>query len=174
VSTLSFIGLGTMGAPMVRNLRAAHHEVHIYDVNPEVVNKVADETGAKPMASPTDFVDVDAVVLMLPSSDIVHTVLGESADPASLVTALPAGTLVVDMSSSRPSSTRVEAERLASAGLRLVDAPVSGGPVRASSGELTIMVGGRDEDVAEIERGLGSRVEGPEQSFVRHRPSGRP
>ena len=136
---------------MVRNLRSADHKVHIYDVNPTAVDTLAQETGAVPMASPTDVTGVDAVILMLPNSDIVHSVIGESDDdPAGLLHALPAGTLVVDMSSSKPAGTRTEAERLESAGLRMVDAPVSGGPLRAATGQLTIMVGGRDEDVAEV------------------------
>ena len=81
MSTLSFIGLGTMGGPMVRNLCKAHHKVHIYDVNPAAVNALAKETGAEPMTSPAEYTSVDAVILMLPNSDIVHAVLGENTDP---------------------------------------------------------------------------------------------
>ncbi len=59
-----------------------------------------------------------------------------------------AGTLFIDMSTISPVATRTYARRLAELGHRFVDAPVSGGPVRAASGTLTIMAGGSDADVA--------------------------
>jgi 3-hydroxyisobutyrate dehydrogenase len=139
-----------MGAPMVHNLRKAGHELHIYDVNQDAVQTLAAECGAVPLTSPAEAPDVDAVILMLPNSDIVKAVLGDPDDPASLVRTLRPGTMVVDMSSSRPAATRDLSAALHTVGLRLVDAPVSGGPRRAATGELTIMVGGLDEDVAEI------------------------
>ena len=150
MAMLSFIGLGTMGAPMVRNLCAAQHTVHVHDVNRETVDVLVKESGALPLSRPGDVSDVDAVILMLPNSEIVAGVLGKLDDPASLMRSLRPGTLVVDMSSSKPSATREAAGQLAAAGLRMVDAPVSGGPRKAATGELTIMVGGAEADVVEV------------------------
>ena len=93
----------------------------------------------------------DAVILMLPDSDIVERVLlgGPASDPppaagggGGLLASLPAGITIIDMSSSDPARTRVVAERVASAGMTLIDAPVSGGVAGARAGTLTVMVGG--------------------------------
>jgi 3-hydroxyisobutyrate dehydrogenase len=91
------------------------------------------------------FSDVEAVITMLPGSDIVDaTVLGR-ADQRGLIDILPPGATVIDMSSSQPMRSRVLAQTLNQRGLYFLDAPVSGGVKGAGNGSLTIMVGG-DED----------------------------
>jgi 3-hydroxyisobutyrate dehydrogenase len=94
----------------------------------------------------------DAVILMLPDSDVVERVLlggAEGGHPADgeppgggLLARLPAGATVIDMSSSDPARTKVLAATLARAGVTLIDAPVSGGVAGARAGTLTVMVGG--------------------------------
>jgi 3-hydroxyisobutyrate dehydrogenase len=98
-----------------------------------------------------------AVLLSLPSSDAVEDVLlaGGLAD------AVPPGTVVADLGSSRPSSTRTLAQRLAARQVAYVDAPVSGGVVGAETGALTIMVGGPGwalDRLRPVLGTLGSRV----------------
>ena len=84
----------------------------------------------------------EVCVLSLPDSGVVEeVVLGEGG----LVEGLSEGDAVVDTSSSRPSSTRELARRLAERGIGMLDAPVSGGLLRAETGELAVMVGGRPE-----------------------------
>ena len=84
----------------------------------------------------------DAVILMLPNSQVVESVTDEliSAD------SLAEGTLVIDMSSSDPVATRFLHDRLAPRGVRLADAPVSGGVSGAERGSLTIMLGSDEPD----------------------------
>jgi 3-hydroxyisobutyrate dehydrogenase len=83
---------------------------------------------------------------MLPNSDVVEAVLLEDG----LLGVLPAGATVVDMSSSRPASTRKLAQQATARGVHYVDAPVSGGVTGAESGNLTIMVGGAPDDVVPL------------------------
>ncbi|WP_100812290.1 NAD(P)-dependent oxidoreductase [Microbacterium sp. BR1] len=162
MAKLVFIGLGTMGAPMTTRLVAAGHELNVSDASPEVARTVAETSGAS-VADPHEAVgEADAVFLMLPNSDIVAAVLGFRDDPQSLASKIRRGTVVVDMGSSRPDATRVHADDLAHGGVAFVDAPVSGGPRRAETGELSIMVGINDDEVwnaiAPILGALGTNV----------------
>ncbi len=139
MSTL-FVGIGTMGAPMARRY-AAEFETILFDVGPAAQTLAADLgiTALDSLDTIPD--DVDTVLLMVPNSRIVEDVLtGSSA----LLSALPAGSLVIDMSSSEPGSTQMLAARAAERGIDYVDAPVSGGLAKAQSGELAIMTGGSE------------------------------
>lgn len=161
MARVGFIGLGTMGAPMVARLVAAGYDMTVTDASAETVQRVAAHTGARP-AVEGDIAACDTVVLMLPNSDIVAAVLGKRDDPGSLASRLAPGALLVDMGSSRPDATRQHADDLAAGGVSLVDAPVSGGPRRAETGDLAIMVGTRiDADwerVRPLLTALGSTV----------------
>jgi 3-hydroxyisobutyrate dehydrogenase-like beta-hydroxyacid dehydrogenase len=82
------------------------------------------------------------VLLSLPNSAVVEeVVLGEDG----LIGSLSPGKVVIDTSSSKPSSTRMISARLAQAGIDMLDAPVSGGVMKAREGTLSVMVGGRRE-----------------------------
>lgn len=159
MTTIQFVGLGTMGEPMVRQLRSAGYEVCISDVNEAHATALAAELGATCVPSGGVGEGVDTVILMLPNSNIVTAVLqGENG----LAARLAPGTLIIDMSSSAPERTKVLADELAELGLSLVDAPVSGGPRKAETGELTIMVGSPEGDALDralpILHTLGSTV----------------
>ncbi|MEY8041443.1 NAD(P)-dependent oxidoreductase [Saccharopolyspora cebuensis] len=148
----TFIGLGTMGRPMVANLvRAGVTEVSVHDADPATLAEVAAATGARPLAEAARAADSDVVILMLPDAGVVRAVLGDPADPGSLAARLAPGALVVDMGSSAPRSTAALAAALRERDVGLVDAPVSGGPRKAATAELTIMLGGADEDCARVE-----------------------
>jgi len=143
---IGFVGLGNMGHPMTSRLVGAGHEVHAFDVA-EAARARAVEAGATEATTLAAAADgADLVILMLPNSDIVEQV----ALDAAFLEALPAGATVVDMSSSEPRRTQALAGRLAERGIRMVDAPVSGGVKGAEKGALTIMVGGEDADVARV------------------------
>lgn len=138
-----FVGLGRMGAPMARRY-APGRDVVLFDVDAAVAKALAEELDARALDSLTEVpAEVDTVILMLPNSTIVESVL-EGDD---LLARLAGGSLVIDMGSSEPASTRRLAEVAGERGIGYVDAPVSGGVAKATTGELSIMVGGADDDV---------------------------
>jgi 3-hydroxyisobutyrate dehydrogenase len=127
---------------MAARLQAAGRALVVRDALPAVEKRFVDaHPGAVAADADAAFAACDAVVTMLPSSDVVDAVV-----PA-LLQALRAGALVIDMSSSDPVRTRALAARAVQAGKRFVDAPVSGGVVRARAGTLAIMAGGTEADV---------------------------
>lgn len=145
-AVLGFVGLGNMGTPMVMRLVEAGYTVRGFDTDPAARERIAtpvDELGAVAEGA-------DAIFLMLPSSDVVEQVLYKGG----LLEAARPGTVLVDMGSSRPHSTRAIADWAASREVPLVDAPVSGGVVGAENGTLTVMVGGTAGDVARVRPAL--------------------
>ncbi len=115
MSRVAFIGLGTMGLPMARNLLAAGHEVVACDLDPIR----AEALGARVAATAAEAAeDAELAFLSLPSPEAVELVAGE----------LPRGVLLVDMSTGPPALARRLAEEFEAA----LDAPVSGGPRGAS------------------------------------------
>lgn len=162
MAAILFIGLGTMGAPIVARLASAGHTLQISDASPEIAAKVAGQTGAT-AADPRDAAATsDFIFLMVPNSDVVAAVLGRRDDSTSLAARIRTGSVVVDMGSSRPEATREHADDLRGAGVHVIDAPVSGGPRRAATGDLAIMVGVDDEPAwertAPLLAALGSNV----------------
>ena len=144
---LGFIGIGKMGWPMASRLHQAGLQVTVADADATVVSRfIADHPGARAASGPESYGCVDALILMLPTSDIVEAVLEDGKTAA----ALRAGTLVVDMSSSVPTRTRDLATRLTGRGLRFVDAPVSGGVRGAIAGRLAILAGGEPADLDQL------------------------
>lgn len=146
---IGFIGLGNMGYPMARRLAAAGYTLTVADLNQDAVQKFCAETGAAPAASLAALAAASQLVItMLPEGKAVRKVLlGDGAD--CVVQGLKPGAVLVDMSSSSPVGTRELAAELQQRGFALVDAPVSGGVVKAISGGLALMAGGDD---AAIER----------------------
>jgi len=158
--TVTFIGLGTMGLPMARNLARAV-PVATYDVNPDAAAAAARHEGISALADPLEGTRADVVILMLPNSSVVGQVLGDPGAPESLAAHLRPGTLLIDMGSSAPRATQELAARLREHQVAMVDAPVSGGPRKAATAELTIMAGGVAGDVeraAPLLRTMGSSV----------------
>jgi 3-hydroxyisobutyrate dehydrogenase len=153
-----FVGLGAMGTPMSTRLAGAGHQLLLCDADADRALALAGELGGTAVER-ADLQDAAAgaatVVLMLPDSTVVESVLlGDSG----LLSALPAGALVVDMSSSRPASTVSLAHAAAAQDVVLVDAPVSGGVAKARTGELSIMVGAPDDAAVERVRPLLSAM----------------
>jgi 2-hydroxy-3-oxopropionate reductase len=144
MTTVAFIGLGIMGAPMARNLIAAGHEVVGVNRSRPAVDRLVEAGGRAGDSVAEAVAGADVVITMLPDSpDVESVALGEDGIYA---TAKP-GTLHVDCSTIRPDvAARLAAEGSAH-GLAVVDAPVSGGEAGAVEGSLSIMVGGADSDV---------------------------
>ena len=148
--TIGFIGLGNMGYAMCRNLLRRNYRVRGYDNNPAMVQRIASLpsfTGCASVAEAAEGADV--LILMLPNGKIVRSaLLDQDADNRSALASLPEGATIIDMSSSAPVGTRELGSEIAAHGLKMIDAPVSGGVARAETGKLAIIVGG---DAAALE-----------------------
>lgn len=151
------IGLGAMGEPMAAALLRASFDVHVcgYRKREPVERLVA--LGAHDAGDPAGVGAASSVVVTcVPDAPQVESVLfGERGATHG---AAP-GTLFIDMSTISPFSSRAIDERLRAGGFRFVDAPVSGGPTRATSGTLTIMAGASEADYRDAEpvlKGMGT------------------
>lgn len=142
VEKLGFIGTGIMGTPMAKRLLAAGYQLVVYDVKPEAMAPLL-ALGAEAATSPADLAErCSKAITMLPNSTILEEVV---LGPLGLAGGFAPGSVLIDMSSSVPTSTRKVASALAARSVEMIDAPVSGGPVGAAEGTLAIMVGGREE-----------------------------
>lgn len=144
-STIGFVGLGTMGGRMIRNLKG-YAELLVFDVDPERAKQAAAEASATAVSGIADMANADIVVMMLPSSPIVDEVVRGSDKSPGLLNVLSTASMVIDMSSSTPANTIENAKLATERGITYIDAPVSGGPTGAESGKLAIMVGGSVDD----------------------------
>jgi 3-hydroxyisobutyrate dehydrogenase len=142
---IGFIGIGAMGTPMTKRLINAGYEVMAYDKNPEALMR-ARNLGAGAASSPREVAErCNPIITMLPKSkDVEEVVLGLGG----IIEGVIEGSVLVDMTTAYPLSTRMIAARLEVKGARMLDAPVSGGVVGAENGTLSIMVGG-DLDLIE-------------------------
>ncbi|MFJ2911017.1 3-hydroxyisobutyrate dehydrogenase [Streptomyces sp. NPDC087228] len=143
--TIGFIGLGHMGGPMAANLVKAGHRVLGYDLMPELLT-TAVGTGAEAAGSSADAAAAaDVVITMLPAG---RHVLGLYREEGLLSAARP-GTLFIDCSTIDVADARSAHDAAVTAGMRALDAPVSGGVVGAEAGTLTFMAGGGDAEFTE-------------------------
>jgi 3-hydroxyisobutyrate dehydrogenase len=152
---VGFVGIGNMGWPMAANIHAAGFKVSVFDVDLSRAKRFASEVGGLPAATPAALgAASDVVVTMLPSGrEVAEVVLGDEG----IASALAAGAVIVDMSSSNPVGTQQLGKTLAELGIALVDAPVSGLVAKAETGTLTIMLGADDEAaLAKVTRVLES------------------
>jgi 3-hydroxyisobutyrate dehydrogenase len=176
---VAFIGLGTMGIPMVQNLLAAGHRVTIYNrtyaTAAEWVEKWTAERAAEQAteqaaeqvnaaSESTDTTDSIAPIVVTSAqqaaenADIVITCVSDSSDveavilgEAGVIHGARPNALVIDMSTISPEVTRQIAQALAEKNIHMIDAPVSGGSEGAQQGTLSIMVGG---EAAQVERAM--------------------
>jgi 3-hydroxyisobutyrate dehydrogenase len=136
---IGFIGLGNMGAPMVRNLLKAGHTVSVFDVNAAAMEALA-ANGALASTSPAAAAsDAEYVITMLPAAAHVHAVL--TTDDG-VLSSIAQGVTIIDSSTIDPASVKAFAALASRRGNAFVDAPVSGGTGGAAAGTLTFMVGG--------------------------------
>ncbi len=142
--TVGFVGLGNMGGRMTGRLVETGIEVIGFDPRPGA----AESCGARPADSPADVSRRARVLLMsLPDSRVVEPVV---RGPDGLLAGSEPGATIVDLSTSSPASTASLHAEAAAAGVRYLDAGVSGGAAAADKGTLTIMAGGDAEALAEI------------------------
>lgn len=147
MAKLGFIGLGIMGKPMVGHLLEAGHAVHVYDVVEAGVKEVTAK-GAVACANCREVAEKSEItIIMVPDTPDVEAVLFGKDGVAEGV---KSGAVVVDMSSISPIATKEFAKKLNDMGVRVLDAPVSGGQVGAEKATLSIMVGGPEKLFEEI------------------------
>lgn len=143
---IGLIGLGIMGKPMAKNLIKAGYQTKIYDIVTANVEDVA-ACGGIACSSIQEVADGSEIIItMLPNSPhVISVVLGKGG----VIEHAAKGTLIVDMSSIAPAASQKMKAALEPKGIRMIDAPVSGGEPKAVDGTLAIMVGGDEKDFNE-------------------------
>ncbi|XP_075883542.1 3-hydroxyisobutyrate dehydrogenase b [Nelusetta ayraudi] len=140
---VGFIGLGNMGNPMAKNLLKHGYPIIATDVFPESCKEVQ-ELGAQIVDNPADVAEkADRIITMLPSSpNVIEVYTGANG----ILKKVKKGSLLIDSSTIDPTVSKEMAAAAEKMGAVLMDAPVSGGVGAASSGKLTFMVGGAEEE----------------------------
>jgi 3-hydroxyisobutyrate dehydrogenase len=145
---LGFIGLGLMGTAMSLRLLEKGFAVNVWNLEPERVGPVVD-AGATAKASPAEVTAASDIVLMC----VLHTKAVEQCVFGSdgIAATASATKILIDHSTIDPAASRDYAERLhAETGMAWIDAPVSGGPLAARQGTLTVMAGGDAGSIAAV------------------------
>ncbi|MEL6679593.1 MAG: L-threonate dehydrogenase [Pseudomonadota bacterium] len=149
---IGVIGLGSMGYGMAQSLLRAGHETHGFDVNAEAMARFAAEGGA-----PGDLVEVaggfDAAVIVVLNAAQTRAVLGE------LLPLLRPGAVVVACATVAPEFAREMAAAAAARDVNYLDAPISGGAVKAAAGQLSIMASGSPAAFAAARPALDAMAE---------------
>jgi len=155
---IGFIGLGVMGKPMAMNLLKAGYPLTVWNRTRSKMDDLLAE-GASGADSPKEVAEKSDVVITIvtDSPDVEEVVLG----PQGVIHGAHPGLILIDMSTISPTVARKVAEEVSKKGVKMLDAPVSGGDVGAKEGTLSIMVGGPKETFEEclpILKVLGKRI----------------
>lgn len=140
---IGYIGLGIMGKAMVENLAKAGHKVNVYARRQASVDALETDN-IESFASPAALAQASSVIISCVSDtpDVEQVLTG----PEGAIQGIQANSLVIDMSTISPESTRNMADQFTQAGASMLDAPVSGGEVGAIAATLSIMVGGEAKE----------------------------
>ena len=139
---IAFLGIGLMGNHMARNLLKAGYEVHIWNRTTAKAQALIQD-GAKVAGTPQEAVaQADIIITMVSDGPTVADLLFTQK----VADHIPAGAIVIDMSSIKASEAQAHSTQLAKSGIFHLDAPVSGGTKGAEAASLAIMVGGKDEN----------------------------
>jgi 3-hydroxyisobutyrate dehydrogenase len=141
MTTIAFLGLGNMGAPMSANLVGAGHNVRGFDPVPAMAAAAAAKGAAVFDSAAEAVAEADVVITMLPNGDVVRRCYTE------VLPAARAGALFIDSSTISVNDAREVHALAESHGVSQLDAPVSGGVKGAVAGTLAFMVGGDDSAV---------------------------
>lgn len=144
---IGFIGLGIMGKPMATNLLKAGHSLVVYDIHQENVDAAVRSGAAAAGSSRQVGEECPVIITMLPNSPHVKAaVCGQNG----VLEGAGDGTVLIDMSSIAPLEAQKIEKECVKKGVRMLDAPVSGGEPKAVDGTLSIMVGGDRAVFAEV------------------------
>jgi len=154
--TIGFIGLGIMGAGMVKNLTAKGHTVRIWNRTESKAEDLAKSLKIDHAITIKDLAASSTVLMLCVTNTLdVEQVVGEASS------SLKKGSLVIDCSTISPKATEEIAAKLRQQGIGFVDAPVSGGSEGAAQGTLAVMAGGAEEDfnrAKSILEAIGTRI----------------
>ncbi|MFI0220704.1 2-hydroxy-3-oxopropionate reductase, partial [Streptomyces lydicus] len=140
---IAWIGLGIMGSPMAENLIKAGYAVTGYTLEQDKLKRLADNGGTAAGSIAEAVQDADVVITMVPASPQVEAI---AYGPDGIVENAKSGALLIDMSSITPQTSIDLAQAAGAKGIRVLDAPVSGGEAGAIEAVLSIMVGGHQAD----------------------------
>ena len=142
METIGFIGLGNMGGGMAGNIQKAGYPMVVYDLR-EAATRPFLEGGARLGNSPADVAARSEIILTsLPGPREVEMV---ATGPEGILQGMTAGSVYIDLSTSRPTLIREMEPQFRAKGVHVLDAPVSGGKSGAQSRNLAVMVGGERE-----------------------------
>lgn len=139
---IGFIGLGNMGAPMVKRLVASGHDITGYDVKESAMAALSEVKMSFSKDILTAAREQDVVITMLPNGEALIKVV------EAIIPVMPKGSCFIDCSTVDINTTRQVATLLKNAAIHVLDAPVSGGVGGAVAGTLTFMVGGSEDSFA--------------------------
>lgn len=139
---IGFIGLGNMGAPMVKRLVASGHDITGYDVMESAMAALSEVKMSFSKDILTAAREQDVVITMLPNGEALIKVV------EAIIPVMPKGSCFIDCSTVDINTTRRVATLLKNAAIHVLDAPVSGGVGGAVAGTLTFMVGGSEDSFA--------------------------
>ncbi|MDH9160606.1 MULTISPECIES: NAD(P)-binding domain-containing protein [Staphylococcus] len=146
---VGFIGLGIMGKPMVKNLLKANIDVYVNDLNKEAEQEVVSD-GAQSVSIEQMAQEVDHIITSLPNGAIVKAVLYSGEDAILKQSEIKVQS-VIDTSSLTPNESLEISKVLEKKAVKYIDAPVSGGEPLAITGELSVMIGCDESDLATIQ-----------------------
>ena len=148
MQTIGFVGLGAMGAPMAWNLDDAGYELLVYNRSDGPTEPFAD-AGIEVAESPRELgQQADVVITMVTDDEALAAVLD---GPDGLLTGINGSNTVIQMSTVTPDATLAAAETVRAQNSRFVDAPVSGTVGPAEEGTLTVLAGGEDDVLDDVE-----------------------
>ena len=140
---IGFVGLGLMGSRMVANLISAGFAVSGYDIDPARVTAFV-EAGGKPVDNPVSMAgQADVIMLSLPNSDVVNAVVSQSLK---LFEVNCEGLILIDATTADPILSEQLAVQLRKKGIEMLDATISGTPKMCAERDITLMVGGDEEN----------------------------
>ncbi|MGL5137060.1 MAG: NAD(P)-dependent oxidoreductase [Beijerinckiaceae bacterium] len=157
MSTIAFLGLGSMGRPMARRLVEAQHRVTGYDLNPAALTALEAMGGHAASSAAEAAKSADILILMVVNADQAETAL---FDHGALAALSPSATVIL-MATCAPGRVTAIAAKVEATGRGFIDAPVSGGVVGAEAGSLTIMAAGKPATISAhrpILETLGSKL----------------
>ena len=146
MTTVAVVGIGRMGSAMARCLARAGLPLVVHNRTRDRAEALAAELGARVASTPAEAASGADVVLTMLADDAAVRSVYDGAD--GLLAGAGRGTVLADLSTVTPHTLRAFESAARSAGVGLLDAPVSGSVTTAESGQLTLMVGGATEDLA--------------------------
>ena len=149
MAKVAFLGLGVMGYPMARHLKAKGHEVTVYNRSPAKAEKWVAENGGRSRPTPRDAARGQEIVFACVGNDddLRQVVLG----PDGAFSSMNAGAVLVDHTTASAKVAREIAAQAEKLRVGFIDAPVSGGQAGAENGQLTVMCGGDAATFAHVE-----------------------